>query len=395
MHTIRTASGRNVVPVAHRGLFLSNTREKMAPENSMRALKNAACRGAWAVEIDLRLLGDGTVILMHDDSPSRTTNADPFKGNFLLQRDGIIKDANNKVLRNRRAGIAASAKNSSYTRASLRAALQFRKLYKASGYYVGNTTFGSVDNIFLDTFLTRVKNDPTLSAQVLVLDIQNFAVFERTYAIVKKLGMFNRVIFKLWSEAIPVVQLSESDPQLYLRAVDNGAALQGSFVLASNAMNTRWNATTKNWEMKFHNAGTGRDQFFVYEDFPNIAGYGHANTFLGEFRDTARKSNSLAIVGYEFVIGATAASANVDRFLRARRTDLFGQTRVPAEYSVTWGVDRGIDLNRTECTTDCATFPNARYGAWTDTLYAVPASVRSARNTFGREASVVVSDMIY
>lgn len=55
--------------VAHRGASAA------APENTLAALRRAAAMGAAWVEVDLSLLGDGTVILHHDATLDRCTDA--------------------------------------------------------------------------------------------------------------------------------------------------------------------------------------------------------------------------------------------------------------------------------------------------------------------------------
>lgn len=53
---------------AHRGL------SALAPENTLAAVRLAAERGAAWVEVDLDVLSDGTVIVLHDSTLDRTTN---------------------------------------------------------------------------------------------------------------------------------------------------------------------------------------------------------------------------------------------------------------------------------------------------------------------------------
>jgi glycerophosphoryl diester phosphodiesterase len=53
--------------VAHRGGWL-------APENTLASMRMAHAHGFRMVEIDVRLSGDGTLVLMHDDTVDRTTN---------------------------------------------------------------------------------------------------------------------------------------------------------------------------------------------------------------------------------------------------------------------------------------------------------------------------------
>jgi glycerophosphoryl diester phosphodiesterase len=56
------------VVVAHRG------DKAYAPENTLSAFKQAAEKGADAVEFDVKLSGDGQVIVLHDQTVDRTTN---------------------------------------------------------------------------------------------------------------------------------------------------------------------------------------------------------------------------------------------------------------------------------------------------------------------------------
>ena len=53
--------------VAHRGGWL-------APENTLASMRMARAFRYRMVEIDVRLSGDGTLVLMHDDTVDRTTN---------------------------------------------------------------------------------------------------------------------------------------------------------------------------------------------------------------------------------------------------------------------------------------------------------------------------------
>lgn len=55
--------------MAHRGASLAK------PENTLGALRTAAEQGAWWIEFDVSLLGDGTPILHHDATLDRCTNA--------------------------------------------------------------------------------------------------------------------------------------------------------------------------------------------------------------------------------------------------------------------------------------------------------------------------------
>ena len=54
--------------VAHRGGGW------LAPENTLAAMRVGYARGYRMVECDVKLTGDGTLMLMHDDLVDRTTN---------------------------------------------------------------------------------------------------------------------------------------------------------------------------------------------------------------------------------------------------------------------------------------------------------------------------------
>jgi glycerophosphoryl diester phosphodiesterase len=60
------------IVIAHRG------DRAYAPENTLAAFKQAAEKGADAVEFDVKLSADGQVIVLHDQTVNRTTNG---KGN--------------------------------------------------------------------------------------------------------------------------------------------------------------------------------------------------------------------------------------------------------------------------------------------------------------------------
>jgi len=63
---------------AHRGLWGAKKEDYEAPENSIRAVQNAASVGIEMAEIDLKEMQDGTIILMHDWNLGRTTEISLF-----------------------------------------------------------------------------------------------------------------------------------------------------------------------------------------------------------------------------------------------------------------------------------------------------------------------------
>jgi glycerophosphoryl diester phosphodiesterase len=56
--------------VAHRGFSY------VAPENTLVAMREGWKSGAYGVELDVHMTGDGQVIVIHDDTTSRTTGVD-------------------------------------------------------------------------------------------------------------------------------------------------------------------------------------------------------------------------------------------------------------------------------------------------------------------------------
>jgi len=59
---------RSILVGAHRGAMCH------APENTMAAFEAAIRFGTWRCELDVRRCGDGTIVVMHDDTLDRTTD---------------------------------------------------------------------------------------------------------------------------------------------------------------------------------------------------------------------------------------------------------------------------------------------------------------------------------
>ena len=67
-------------PIAHRGLH-----DKECPENSISAFQNAIDNG-YAIELDVQMIADGTLVVFHDESLSRLTDNDGYL-KFLNKSD--------------------------------------------------------------------------------------------------------------------------------------------------------------------------------------------------------------------------------------------------------------------------------------------------------------------
>ena len=67
-------------PIAHRGLH-----DKTHPENSLAAFSQAIEQG-YAIELDVRMISDGTIVVFHDECLSRLTGNDGYL-KFLNKSD--------------------------------------------------------------------------------------------------------------------------------------------------------------------------------------------------------------------------------------------------------------------------------------------------------------------
>jgi len=81
--------------VAHRGASLT------APENTLEAVRAAVKQGADLVEVDVRQTRDGVLVLMHDSTLKRTTNAERV---FKKRRPWKVKDFTYREIRRLDAG---------------------------------------------------------------------------------------------------------------------------------------------------------------------------------------------------------------------------------------------------------------------------------------------------
>ena len=62
--------------IAHRGLH-----DEASPENSLGAYKKAVEKD-YAIELDVRVLADGTIVCFHDEKLGRLTGRDGFITNY-------------------------------------------------------------------------------------------------------------------------------------------------------------------------------------------------------------------------------------------------------------------------------------------------------------------------
>jgi len=75
---LEDANGKNVLVAAHRGDW------RNYPENSIAAINSAIAMGADIIEIDIQQTKDGQLVLMHDETISRTTNGKGMVKDYTL-----------------------------------------------------------------------------------------------------------------------------------------------------------------------------------------------------------------------------------------------------------------------------------------------------------------------
>ena len=68
------------------------------PENSLSAFRNAALEG-YAIELDVRPLADGTIVVFHDEALGRMTGADGFISNYTYDDIKDLRLLKTKSLR--------------------------------------------------------------------------------------------------------------------------------------------------------------------------------------------------------------------------------------------------------------------------------------------------------
>jgi glycerophosphoryl diester phosphodiesterase len=139
---LEDSKNNEVIVIAHRGDW------RNAPENSLQAIKNCIEMGVDMVEIDIRETKDGELVLMHDETIDRTTNA-----------SGYVKD---------------------WTFDSLRTL----KLLDGLGI---ETTY-KIPTLEEALFLAKDK--------ILINLDKSYKIFDKCYEVIKKTGTLHQVVIK-------------------------------------------------------------------------------------------------------------------------------------------------------------------------------------------------------
>ncbi len=85
IQNLEDSKNNEVIVIAHRGDW------RNAPENSLQAIKNCIEMGVDMVEIDVRETKDGELVLMHDETIDRTTNASGYVKDWTLDSLRTLK----------------------------------------------------------------------------------------------------------------------------------------------------------------------------------------------------------------------------------------------------------------------------------------------------------------
>ncbi len=139
---LEDSKNKEVIVVAHRGDW------RHAPENSLQAIQNCIDMGVDMVEIDVRETKDGSLVLMHDVTIDRTTNA-----------SGLVKD---------------------WTLDSL------KKLQLLDG--LGIPTNHRIPTLEEALMLSKDK--------ILINLDKSYSIFEKCYDVMKKTGTVDQVVIK-------------------------------------------------------------------------------------------------------------------------------------------------------------------------------------------------------
>jgi len=143
--------------IAHRGYF-----DNDSPENSLLAFQKAIDKG-YAIELDVQLLSDGTVVVFHDKQLSRMTGMDGYirnivKGDLenykLLQTEEHIPTLNQVFeLVNGQTGIIVDIKNT-----SSRVGILEKAVCKIIRDYQGDVAIQSMNPLTLEWFYKYAPN---------------------------------------------------------------------------------------------------------------------------------------------------------------------------------------------------------------------------------------------
>ncbi|GAA4196978.1 glycerophosphodiester phosphodiesterase family protein [Pedobacter jeongneungensis] len=111
LKTVFRANNKQILVAAHRGDW------RNAPENSLNALYNSIKKGFDIMELDVKMSKDSQMVVMHDNTIDRTTNAKGKVGDFTLEelkkfrlKNGLGRVTENQIPTMREMMLAAKGK---------------------------------------------------------------------------------------------------------------------------------------------------------------------------------------------------------------------------------------------------------------------------------------------
>ncbi|MGN7986677.1 glycerophosphodiester phosphodiesterase family protein [Pedobacter sp. 22226] len=111
LKTVFRANNKHILVAAHRGDW------RNAPENSLNALYNSIKKGFDIMELDVKMSKDSQMVVMHDNTIDRTTNAKGKVGDFTLEelkkfrlKNGLGRVTENQIPTMREMMLAAKGK---------------------------------------------------------------------------------------------------------------------------------------------------------------------------------------------------------------------------------------------------------------------------------------------
>lgn len=382
-----TADGLGRVSIAHRGAYsqpLPGTTLYPA-ENTILAFQYAQCQGFAGVEVDLKMTADSVLILGHDTNFMRFTNYDFNGGNFNPEVGAEIRTFDHGITRPPSGNKSALIANMSWP--DIAANTQFVKTYDEKGQKRANAAVTSPSSMKLEDVLVRAKTDPTINKVVWILDIQTHQQFDEVYDIVQRNNLWDRVIFKMWMNAVPLIGDVAGN---YYVAIPPQS--RGHYVFSVSPINSRMNGGVL--ETKYY------DDDAHFEAWMN-----NASLMSGAIKAFANGSlsNPYAFDGVElFVTGSGGELNTAITFVQ----QIVNTYNAPGRE---WGVIRIADYVRENCSTpgpagDCTSFPNGDYfgNAQVDPadatksyvrLYSLPASDLVNRRQYAETREVETEDV--
>lgn len=378
--------GTGRVSIAHRGAYsqpLPGT-DKYPAENTILAMQYAQCQGFAGVEVDLKVTSDRVLILGHDANLMRFTNDDYNGGTFNPETGAQIRNESQQTTRDFSGN--QSPVISALPWSSISSAVKFAKTYTNEGKKVQDAAIANSNSMRLEDVLQQAKTDPTMSNLVWVLDIQSHDQYQLAHNIVSRNNLWDRVIFKMWMNAVPMYVSPERDFEVH----GDDLPGQGHFVFAIGAANSRMeggNLQTQYWNFNGTEAEWGNTNELI--------------DAVGRWIKNICNNASCFANGFELFTSGARDDEDIQIAALQPRISFYN----PGGRE--WGVIRIADFLRKNCESSpdgCTKFPNGEYfgNAPTDgptqsyvRFYSLPSADLVRRRTYAESRQVETEDVRY